>query len=170
MLSLLLTTEPHQDETLTSFLLRTCQENQYESLTWITNLINIDSRKLAKPNPNKVNLMPLSQLLRIEEEALWDLTFYSDIMYFESVGDQSSFKDHVNTEYDKVCPSCFENQPYIKKIWNIKINMACPFHSLLLINICPNCGKKISSVRKEIHKCKCGYKLTDLPKNYTEQK
>lgn len=164
MLSLLLTTEPHRDETFTSFLLRTCQENQYESLSWITKLINIDVRQLAKPNPNKVNLYSLAQLLRIEEQSLWDLTFYKDIMYFESNGDPSSFKDHVNTEYDKVCPACFESEPYIKKSWNLKINMACPKHSLLLINFCPNCNKKISSIRSDIHKCNCGYKLTNLPR------
>lgn len=90
MRSLLLTTEPHQDETFTSFLLRICQENQYESLYWITNLINVDIRQLAKPNPKKVNLNPLAQLLRIEEQVLWDLTFYSYIMYFQNIGDTSS--------------------------------------------------------------------------------
>lgn len=164
MLSLLLTIEPYQDETFTSFLLRTCQENQYESISWIAKLINIDSRQLAKPNPNKVNLKPLAQLLRKEEQELWDLTFYKDIIYFQSTDDPSSFKDHVNTEYDKVCPACFDKKPYIRNIWNIKINMACPYHSLLLVNICPNCNKKISSIRSEIHKCNCGYKLNNLPK------
>ncbi|MCM3574046.1 TniQ family protein [Mesobacillus subterraneus] len=162
--SLLLTTMPRQDETFTSFLLRTCQENEYESLSWITNLIGIDIRQLAKPNPNKFNLEPLAQLLRIDESVLWSLTFHNDIKFFESSGGPCSFKDHANTEYDKICPVCFERDPYVKKVWNLKINMGCPIHTLRLINKCPKCNKKISSIRSDINKCNCGFKLIHLPK------
>lgn len=161
---LLFTTLPQEDETFTSFLLRTCQVNEYDSLYWIAKLVGIDNRQLAKPNPEKVNFNTLAQIVRIDESILWELTFYKDIQYFESKGDYSSFKDHVNSEYDKICPACFEENQYIKKVWNLKINMGCPIHSLLLINTCPKCNKKISSIRREISKCNCGFKLINLPK------
>lgn len=160
---------PYKDETFTSYLLRTCKANYYESLSWLTDIADIDIRQLAKPNPNKVNLKTLTKLLEIEEEKLWELTFFEDITYFSHLDDVSSFKDHANTEYDKICPTCFKNTSYIRKFWNLKINMACPIHSLLLINICPQCNKKISSIRKEINKCNCGASLYNLPKIFLNE-
>lgn len=163
-MELLLVPKPHNDETFTSYFIRVCEENKYESLYWLGNLLNIDIRQLAKPNPKKVDLCFLAKVLRMEEKQLWDLTFYPDFEYFEKINQHSTFKDHANTEYDKICPICIEEEGYVKKIWNLKINMACVKHSLLLINICSQCGRKISSLRRKIKNCNCGFELSDSPK------
>lgn len=160
---------PYKDETLSSYLLRLSEANFYEDMSWITGLVGIKKRQLAKPNPQKVDLKQLAHLCNIDENDLWDLTFYKDILYFESKNEGVAFKEQANTEYDKICPECFSNEQYQRKIWNLKINMTCPFHNLLLINKCPQCQKSIVSVRRRIDSCNCGFNLLDLPKIYIEE-
>ena len=71
------------------------------------------------------------------------MTFNDKIMDTTNLGFiRTGFKLGINLYADKICPACFNENFYQKKI--------CPIHNLYLVNECPRCNSKISPIRKTL--------------------
>ena len=64
-----------------------------------------------------------------------------------------------NTGYDKICPKCLIEKPFIRSYWLLKPVSCCVDHKLLLLDICPSCMKRIAWNRLCVWRCKCGHDL-----------
>jgi hypothetical protein len=154
---------PHRDESLSGYILRLTDENNYENSTWIYGFMDIPKKKIVKLTPYKGNLKSLGMLTEVKEEELWKLTYYYDLKESNEMQYNKAFNYGVNNYIDKFCPKCLNQHMYHKRIWNYSINMLCIEHNCLLISHCPHCQKGISPTRKKLSECDCGYNLSNLP-------
>ena len=60
----------------------------------------------------------------------------------------------------KICPDCFRDSGYIRKLWELSPVTCCPIHKCMLIEYCPKCHKRIRW-GKSISACSCGFKWED---------
>ncbi|WP_212125352.1 MULTISPECIES: TniQ family protein [Bacillus cereus group] len=157
---LLLAPKPLEDESLAGYILRITDYNGYENSSWIYTMAQIKKKKIVRGDAGKISLELLSNITGITERELWSMTFNDKIMDTTNVRFiRTGFKLGINLYADKICPACFNENFYQKKIWNYTVNVICPIHNLYLVNECPRCNNKISSIRKTLKKCNCGFEL-----------
>ncbi|TRW31602.1 hypothetical protein FND48_16730 [Bacillus sp. PW192] len=106
---------------------------------------------MVRGDAGKISLELLSNITGITERELWSMTFNDKIMDTTNLGFiRTGFKLGINLYADKICPACFNENFYQKKIWNYTVNVICPIHNLYLVNECPRCNSKISPIRKTL--------------------
>ena len=115
------------------------------------------SAKLALRDRTSRDLSKLAQLLSIEESSLWQMAFCehkSDkVARIEFFG-RSLPTYNLYKQKSKVCPCCLAEKPYCRKIWNLIPLTVCPIHHCLLLDICPQCDRKIRWDRNSVNDCK----------------
>lgn len=170
MKKLLLVSNPQDDESLPGYLLRLAHINGYESVNWIYSLIGISKKRVVKITPDKESLIKLEYLTGIKEDFLWRISYYGDFIHYDKSIKDECLMNGINSKLDKICPLCFKDNPYQRKVWNYSINMVCPKHNIVLISHCSKCGKGILPTRNKLLVCNCGKVLGDLPILETERK
>lgn len=166
----------YPDESLAGYLLRLTEKNYYDSPTWIFDLASLShynfNANLLDPSKNSLSL--LSQLTGVEQNILWELAL--PISSKDSIGVHIKafgrliplYAVHKSTA--KVCPDCLTESQYCRKIWDLSIVTACPIHSCLLIDKCPNCKKPITWLRSSITRCKnCDFDWREYSSSRLEQ-
>ncbi|PYS47912.1 MAG: hypothetical protein DMF68_14755 [Acidobacteria bacterium] len=63
----------------------------------------------------------------------------------------------IRPKHLKVCPQCLSESAHIRRIWEFALVTACPIHKCLLLDKCPNCGKRITWARSQVAVCSCRY-------------
>lgn len=163
---LLLVPQPQNGESLKSFLLRLSMENHYDYISWIYELSNLKRNSTYLLSPHKSDLIHLSDLVGIPCNELWKLTFVNEFNDYLSKDyyTQVIYRNGIINKHSKVCPICISDDKYEQKIWDLKINLACNKHKILLINKCSKCHNLILSKRNNIEYCMCGFPLGELPR------
>lgn len=166
--SLLIQAIPYEDESPISFLLRTTKLNAHSS---IFNLIGKENyHSIIKESLNyhladKVRFNLILSALNIDSDYAW--------LAFERSGPTNRSPRTIGAievphelfelESIRYCPICLEENAYLKKLWMLKPIYACPIHSCLLIDSCPNCENSITS-KTGIQNCACcGFRLDKAP-------
>lgn len=62
----------------------------------------------------------------------------------------------------QVCPLCLGKASWSRLEWEVKSNRACPMHSVMLVNDCPNCNRPLHWGRSELLHCYCGQALSHI--------
>lgn len=62
-----------------------------------------------------------------------------------------------------VCPSCLAEQAYLRQAWSHDLIVACPHHSVGLVDVCPSCGSPLTIDRQRVDTCDCGQALCEVP-------
>lgn len=158
---------PQTGESLKSFLSRISMANHYEYISWMYELCNFKNGKsLYRLTPRENDLNELSNLVGIPCEKLWGMTYVNEFndRLSRDYYTQLIYKTGLVYKHSKVCPCCINEDKYEHKMWDLKINLACYKHKILLINECSKCHGFISYRRINVEYCNCGFPLMNLPK------
>lgn len=157
---LLRTPEPFEDESLMGYVLRLTDENGYGATSWIFDLAGIKIKAnswfiLYSPDFDSAALQRVLGLTHAEYDALRYVNGTSRrAMTFS---DQPPPAEFIRFSTPKVCPACLREADYYRRYWDLLPVTSCPAHGLMLIDSCPECGRRISWVRKKVSVCRCGY-------------
>ena len=61
----------------------------------------------------------------------------------------------IRLRHPKICTACLREKSYVRRIWELAPVTTCPVHKCLLLDECPNCGKRISWTRPSVSYCTC---------------
>jgi hypothetical protein len=61
----------------------------------------------------------------------------------------------IRLRHPKICTACLREKSYVRRIWALAPVTTCPTHKCLLLDECPNCGKRISWTRPNVSYCTC---------------
>ncbi len=111
----------------------------------------------------KVDISKLCELTKIDEHCLLSSTFFYQMGMYGS--EDEKILRHISsfgmcpTGYCQVCPVCLIEQPYHRKVWEIKVITTCHIHQCKLVFYCPKCKLYISPIRRFLTHCNCGFDL-----------
>ncbi|QUL57043.1 TniQ family protein [Paenibacillus tritici] len=162
--SLILHPKPFHDESLKGYIIRLANLNLCPDPNRIYKMAGLfKSNSVVNVNmvKEKVNLARLSAMTTCSEDQLVSLSFYNE---FGKSGKnsynhktQKMLRNGTCVYKQQICPHCLAEKGYHHKLWDVNIVTTCPTHLCLLIDECPQCGKKISAHRSNLMKCQCGY-------------
>lgn len=170
---------PYPDESLRGYLIRLAQVNHTSprKLYKLSSLFaGVDPKSLLMTT-GKSDLSKLCILTNSDEQHLLSLTFFNQLGKYANEDEPilrhiSSFGT-CSTAFCQVCPQCLSEQPYHRKLWEIRSVTTCPAHHCRLISKCPECHRFISPIRKFVTHCKCKFdyrecKITKVPEYETK--
>lgn len=150
---LLKTPPPYKDEGLAGYILRLAQRNYYQSPNWILKLAGVTAHRRLHLSYKPSEPSRLSQLTQVEDEQLRLLALFP----YQAVSDSSPLSYTIYKYARKLCPSCLEEFPYCRKLWDWKMVKVCHEHQCLLIKTCPGCQEEIKWSRPGVARCRCGF-------------
>lgn len=169
---LLISARPYYDESFTGYVLRLTELNGYDSLSWVYEAASLNYKGTHQGStyvfaPPQKNLILLALLAGINSTELLELTY----LRAHSSADERHvyFFGQIIPQYllqitkPKICPDCLSDVPYCRRIWELSAITACPIHTRLLINECPNCNRRISWSRTRVRVCICKFDWRDSP-------
>ena len=65
--------------------------------------------------------------------------------------------------HPKVCPACLSEEPWIRRLWDVRTLVACPVHGCMLVDRCQGCGARLRWRRGAIARCPCDADLASGP-------
>lgn len=162
---LLVRSAPAGEESFMGYVVRLTEENYYDTSSWILRLADIEYKQnntcpvLYKPAA--AQLIKLASLTGNPVSALAALTYppagvagREDVVLFNN---SPVYKYLLSPERPRVCPGCLREIGYCRRIWDLKLVTACPLHRRLLLDVCPRCESPMSTKRKRVSFCACGY-------------
>lgn len=166
---LLVTPPPKHDESLTGYLVRLSDLNNYGGPEWILSAAGIYKGHNSWQWPSFVfrhstDLEKLRELMGLSLPHLETLlyppaeaagTSLGTHLFYDSPVPQSM----IHPQPPKVCPACLKESPYCRRIWDFKLVTCCPTHGCLLVDECQNCHKKLKWYRPATSFCECGLDL-----------
>lgn len=77
---------------------------------------------------------------------------------------RSGLSPWADRSYARICPCCMESDGAIGlELWDLPLEMSCSTHQVLLIDVCPSCGIRISHDRPRFRSCICGFHFARAP-------
>jgi TniQ len=165
-----LTPRPYPDESILGYIVRLTEENVYDLPSWIFDLAGI--RLLAGQKwwtrlfEEDLDGTGFGRVISLEHAEFEAITYQFTEPY-RSIFRNANHTVFISgspvsatfTEYNspKVCPACLRQVNYCRRLWDLLPYTACLKHKALLIDICPECGKRLSWERGKISVCRCGY-------------
>jgi hypothetical protein len=175
---LLSTPLPQSDESLMGYIVRLTEVNGYSTPSWIFDLaglkVDIHAGGWATLYQSWPDFSCLEKLMGLEHHEFERLRFkmldsYQSISFLGLPIN----KEYIRNESPKVCPACLKESNHYRYIWDLIPFTACPKHSVVLIDICPSCNKRLSWARGRNSICRCGIDWRDselLQVDYNELK
>jgi hypothetical protein len=166
---LLLRSKPLPDESFMGFILRLSELNEYDTPTWITREARIGyvAKSCTAASHKSIDLSALAKMTGVDSGGLESLRYPVDKRF--SSTSRRLFYDHSVPEHvirpnrPKICPLCFTDSGYSRRIWELTPVTACPLHRCILLDECLNCTKSISWARREVCRCRCGFDFRETP-------
>lgn len=162
--SLLIKAIPYVDESPLSFLLRTTKLNAHSSIFNLVGKGNYQCIIKKSLNYNLADAVRFSLILNT-------LNIESNYSYlafkrsgptnrsFRTIGSLEVPNELLELNKIRYCPVCLAENMYFKKLWMLKPIFACPIHSCLLVDLCPNCKNPII-LKSGVQNCDiCSFEL-----------
>jgi len=165
---LLIQAIPYEDESPMSFLLRTAELNAHSS---IFNLIGKEKYKSIIRHSLNYHITDMTRFILV----LKALNLDSSYKFLAFERSQPTYRspiiigaievpyELIELEYLRYCPICLSEKAYLRKIWTLKPIHACPIHSCLLIDSCPECKNFLLPKTGVLNCSRCGFKLDKGP-------
>jgi len=155
------TCPPKADESLRGYLLRLSIENGYRSLS---KFMEISGSPKSRPSTfDSFDLAPLSDLTAQPKADL-------ERLVYRPTGDSSRlFLGHtipsflISPDRLKFCPSCIEEEPSFKAIWDLQLSVVCLEHRTYLISECEECKRPATWFGSPWYQCACKHDLRCSP-------
>jgi TniQ len=161
---------PYPDESLPAYNLRLCDQNGYERLSYLLNYLKKSEVRTVGYSHGTYNPEHTTDLYKLSMITGVELADIKSIQLKAAEISDGEIKTkrfqifnqiipyfYFNNRSAKVCPMCLRDIPYIRRIWSIVAVTACPYHGSLLLDHCPECGKKIAWNRNRVSECSCDY-------------
>lgn len=166
---LLRTPRPELDESLVGYVVRLTEANYYESIRWVTDLAGL---RYSHPMGDWISLnRDATDLSRLEALTGNDRGSFDPLRYglgrYEhtvNMGGAGLPASVVKFRRPKMCPACLREANYCRKVWDLLPYTACHVHGVVLLDICPGCGGRISWSRNMVSRCRCGFDWCGVPK------
>lgn len=160
---LLLRSKPKPDESFMGFILRLTELNEYDSPAWIV-------REAGIGYPHNRSAVAFHKTLDLSALATFTGVDITDLVSLRYPVDKHSHTTYrrlffgltvpqyvIRPKHQKVCPGCLLDGSYIRRIWEFALVTVCPIHECLLLDECPDCGKRITWTRNKVAVCPCKY-------------
>ncbi len=162
---LLVRAEPNDDESFGGYIVRLTELNSYDNPLRILKLAGVERKFLdggySVLFKKSFSLSSLSQLTDTPTTKLLPLTHpplnKRGDSHTTSIFGLPVHKNFIRVRFPKICPQCLKDAPYCRKIWDLTPVTACPVHKLLLMDVCPNCNKRITWNRSLSTFCRCKF-------------
>jgi hypothetical protein len=159
---LLCTPNPQPDESLMGYILRLTEENRYETPFWIFALGDVgplkSTNRWTQIYRTDINFTSLERVLGLEHSEFETMRWRLNNTEHSVWGSGNQIPSRlVRFNSPKICPACLRQANYCRKVWDLLLYTACPFHEALLIDICPSCDKRLMWLRARVSICGCGY-------------
>lgn len=151
-----------------SFLLRTAELNAHSS---IFNLIGKEKYKSIIRQSLNYHISDMKRFTQVLEVLNLDNSY--KFLAFERSRPTNRSPIMIGTievphkllelEGLRYCPTCLFEKAYLRKIWTLKPIHACPIHSCLLIDSCPECKNFLLPKTGVLNCSRCGFKLDKGP-------
>src|SRR5438067_12671300 len=152
---LLFSSAPMYDESFLGYLLRLTELNCLSTLSWLLQIAKIKKYLQSKLsfafNPT-LDLLPLAQVTGVGEVELAALQYRPVSLSQQFVKNYLVFglpvqQYMIRLRHPKICTACLREKSYTRRIWDLAPITTCVIHKCLLLDECPNCGKRISWAR-----------------------
>lgn len=154
---------PFDDESLKGLIIRACMYNYCNTPLWLYESANLKVRNrpidVNYIDENKLDI--LTDMLKVKVDIVSNLTFNNVLKDCDVTIKNSILHVGIGSLKTKVCPKCLEYCGYQRKIWDCHFYLVCPVHNCKLIENCPKCNLLISSYRRNVLQCECGFMYPD---------
>lgn len=153
--------EPHQDESLISFLARMASRNAIPNPYRLLRAYGIDASVLEAVATKPVDLKTLAKLTGQPTATLERMTYWpnKDRGRVSFLGN-SIDREFVTAQHRRYCCHCLEQSPYHRAAWDLSVVTLCPEHGVELLSHCSRCNRKIGWTGSRLTLCRCGADLT----------
>jgi hypothetical protein len=132
------------EESLIGYLLRVAATNGYADPAW---LLREACEATGAQQPSR--LAALAQLTGAEPVALAAIA-----------SPACTLPDAVvDAVHPKLCIACLRASPWLRRVWDIRVVLACPEHRTMLLDACPGCGARLTWRRPGLARCACRHDL-----------
>ena len=165
---------PEPYENLPGFILRHTELMVWEKITWLLEYAKISKDK-RHHTPYTFVFDPSLDLSTLGHVTCNNPVTLKSMTYPQSDDKEGtvSFMGHNITIYaltmtkPKICPQCLRQGNYIRAMWDLSLVTCCPVHKCMLVDTCPQCGRKLSWHRNKVSGCvddiNCGFDFRDMP-------
>lgn len=147
---------PAADETLASFVFRWAKANTFPSRISLLRALNVS----AAIRLYQTDLETLAAGLRMPIDVL-------EMIAPDPAPKIAALRRSLTRpSSEAVCPCCLaddlasKKDPYSRQLWSHALAIACPTHSVRLIDHCQSCSKPVRHDRPMVRVCSCGADLS----------
>ncbi|WP_417427635.1 TniQ family protein [Kiloniella sp.] len=161
-MKLLETPAPHTDESLHGYLMRLSDLSMYDSLHWISELVDANTYSPAGLINLAQHAGALTSYVGQDINTLMEIGYTrgaSKKAPMQAFGGQLIRRDIVDLKASKVCPECLKQSSHHRQLWDLAIFTHCPDHGCALFSNCPSCNTRLTWSRQTLGRCKCGFEL-----------
>jgi hypothetical protein len=144
---------PYIDESISGYLLRVAEANDYDQPAWILSHTATPANFAIKPTD-------FSALASLVDMSVEDL----EARCYWPVGKERSRRDRkfrglkvpdlmINRSRPRICPRCVKEDGYVQALWDLAPVACCPTHGIQLIDCCWHCNAPIKWNRKGVSEC-----------------
>jgi len=159
-----ITTQPQDDELLSSWLYRAAQDNA-QKLHTFCDVTTIKDNIWTRDIDYSISLSTLDRVasrLNVNRERAYKTTLRDYVSFLFEKESPNIAPDlilkygirHRTRRYfaQQFCPICFskDKKPYFRRFWRLAIAFGCPVHKCKLLDACKSCGQPIAFFRNDI--------------------
>jgi hypothetical protein len=153
------TPAPLPEESLHGYAVRVTTQNGYLTPA---NLLGV---RWEHPQNLARTVDELALLVSLPREVIKGMTLgfrhYVPSPHPRHQGKIEVYSRRFNLRHPHVCPKCWKEQRYVKKIFQFNLVTTCVDHGCNLENKCL-CGDRITWPRLAVDKCKCGKAISEI--------
>ena len=157
---LLVTPSCKEGESYPGYLLRMANDNGYDGLCRLANILHLDRRhgRLAT-----VDTSQLMRLLGISAKAFPPKPQESRAIEKLDGSKKRSILHYGWPMNVAWCPICLAEDEYWRADWDSPLALVCTKHACLLARKCGGCAKPVTILRPSLLQCRCGLDLRSAP-------
>ncbi len=147
---------PLIDESPRGYLLRLTEANGFKSVSNLVYRLGHSGgivRFRPESKAGRALLVTLSRSLQ------YDITLLRQLLtpdaYQFKTNKQSRYLNSVFLQHARVCPLCIAESSVVPRSWDFAMTVVCPTHDVMMIDICPECGQRLSLNRAKLGESPC---------------
>jgi len=152
------TPKPHATESLLGFVLRTSDENGYETPWHVFDVAGITPDTMRTVG---LDVVKLAAILGKDPEQLQHnaYSYESDGHSVVTLLGKTIRPRQLRLTRPQICPQCIVEKGFIEAHFDLTDFIACPDHGCSLLTTCPACDRPLTWFRPGLLECRCGHDL-----------
>jgi hypothetical protein len=154
-ISTALTLDPHPEENLVSYIFRLAN---YRCLSSAWMLVSACKFTCFTNQPPPEAMTELAATACVDEQDLWAISYGRTDRTWATFRGQRISRATIERRGSAerwICPTCMDEIPAHRAIWDLRYVAICPVHRVLLMDVCPACTKPIRWRGGDLTRCVC---------------